>query len=743
MTEATDARLSRRDDAREAPEGYLARKSRAVGIAHAGAARAALDEPRQATPPVAEPRPSIRTIGGVEIDDPYAWLEDPADPATIAYLDAENAHREAVMAPTRALQERLYAEMLGRIEQTDRSVPVALDGWRYQVRTEEGEQHPILCRMPTDRDDEETLLDLNAMLRTGYIRLGGWLPSPDGRFLAYLLNETGGIEQTLFVLDMERGEALPDAIPLVADFAWANDSLTLVYVGQDETLRPAELRRHRLGDDPSAALLLYREEDPVFSLGVEATKDRAYLLVTSWSAESSEVRFLPAAEPSAELSLFAPRRPGILYSLEHLGDEWLVLTNEEARDFKLLAAKVADPAARRELVQHQPGRLLAGLDVFAHHLVLYGRDDGLTQVWIRDHAGSHLRRVPFAEPAFVVHGEWNPTFAAGVVRVAYSSFVTPPSVYDIDLATGERTLLKRDRIPSGHDPAAYAVERLTASAPDGAGVPISLVRRADAPPGPLPTLLYGYGAYGISSEPGFDPKRLSLLDHGMAFAIVHVRGGQELGRGWYEDGKLLAKTNSFTDFVAGAEFLVAKRRADRERLVFAGGSAGGLLMGAVVNLRPDLPRAVVAWVPFVDVLRVMVDPSLPLTTGEYEEWGDPADPAFRDLIAAYSPYDHVAASAYPAMLITGGITDDQVPYWQPAKWTAKLRATKTDDRELLLRMHLGAGHGGASGRYDLLREVAHDYAFVLRAVDLADAEPRSGSAAEAASETVPTEGVTR
>ncbi len=709
-----------------AGSGYLDRKSRAIGVARLASAAVA-DRGGPLAPPVAEARPSVREFAGIRVEDPYAWLENPDDPATIAYLEAENAYREAVMAPTQGLQERLYEEMLGRIEQTDRTVPVALDGWRYYTRTEEGQQYPILNRVRQTGAPEQVLLDLNAMVRTGYIRLGRWRPSPDGRLLAYLLNETGGIEQTLFVKDLERGEMLAEAIPLVASFAWANDGQTLFYVKQDDALRPAELFRHALGADPAADRLLYREENPVFSLGIDATKDRAFLLLTSWSSESSEVRSLPADRPADPWTLFAPRRPGILYSLEHLGDEFLVLTNEEARDFRLLAAKVADPTTRRELVPHRPRRLLEEIDVFARHLVLYGRDEGLTQVWIRDHAAGGLRRAPFAEPAYHVRGEWNPTFDAATVRVAYSSFVTPPSVSDIDLETGERTLLKQDRIPSGHDPAAYVVERLAAPAPDGVAVPISLVRRADAPAGPLPTLLYGYGAYGISSEPGFDPKRLSLLDRGMAFAIAHVRGGQELGRGWYEDGKLLAKKHSFTDFVACAEFLVAEGRAARDGLVFAGGSAGGLLMGAVVNLRPDLPRAVVAWVPFVDVLRVMADPSLPLTAGEFVEWGNPADPVFRDEIAAYSPYDHVASTAYPAMLITGGITDDQVPYWQPAKWTAKLRATRTNDADLLLRMHMGAGHGGASGRYDLLREVAHDDAFVLRAVGLAETDPTPGS----------------
>jgi oligopeptidase B len=681
---------------------------------------------RPPAPPVAEPRPTVRSFGDVRIEDPYAWLEDPDDPATIAYLEAENAYREAMTARLAPLREALYQEMLGRIEQTDRTVPLRIGDWFYATRTVEGLQHPILVRArdeaaleSADRSGEEVLLDLNAMNRTGYVRLDDWEPDPTGRLLAFRLNETGGIEGTLRIKDLATGETLADEIAPVADFVWANDGRTLFYVRQDEDLRPADLLRHVLGDDPAADPLLYREEDERFALGVHAAKDRSFLFATSWSAEFSEVRFLPADRPGDGWRVFAPRREGVLYSLEHAGDEFLVLTNEDARDFRLLAARTDDPCVRRELVPHRPGRLLAGMESFADHLVLFGREDGLTQVWLRPWATGELRRLGWDEPVYAVHGLATPEFRSPTVRVEYSSFATPPTVFDLDLATGERTLRKQDRIPNGHDPAAYVAERLEATASDGVRVPISLVRRADAPAGPLPTLVYGYGAYGYSMEPAFNRTVLSLLDRGMAFAIAHVRGGQELGRAWYEDGKLLRKPNTFTDFVACAEHLVAAGCADRERLVFVGGSAGGLLMGAVVNLRPDLPRAVLAEVPFVDVLRVMADPALPLTTGEFLEWGDPADPVFRAAIAAYSPYDNVAATAYPAMLLTGGINDDQVPYWHPAKWIAKLRATRTNDAPLFLRTHMGAGHGGSSGRYDRLREDAHDFAFVLDAVGLA------------------------
>jgi oligopeptidase B len=685
--------------------------------------------PNGLRPPIAEARPQVRTFTGVEIADSYSWLENPADPEVIDYLKAENAYREAAMAPTAALQDALYDEMIGRIQQTDRSVPVKIGPWRYAVRTEEGRQYPILVREPDGGGPEQTLLDLNEMVRTGYINLRDWEPSPDHRYLAYLLNETGGLEQTLSVKDLVTGETLPDVIPDVGgDVVWANDSQTLFYLKQDAARRSFQVARHRLGDDPANDPVGYTETDEVFSLDLSAAKDRSYLFLTSRSMESDEVRSLAADEPEGDWRVFDERRPGVIYHLEHRGDEFLILTNENAPNFKLQRAPVAapEPTNRRDVVPHDPELVLAGFDVFARGVVLYGREDGLSQLYLLPPGSDTPLRVEFDESVYVVRGEWTPEFDSPAVRIRYSSFVTPNTIYDLDLETGERTLLKQDVIPSGHNPERYVAERLWATAPDGERIPISLVRLREQPPGPRPLLLYGYGSYGVNTEPAFRTDILPLVDRGVAFAMAHIRGGQERGRWWYEAGKLLRKKNSFTDFIAAADHLVASGRTSRDQLALLGGSAGGLLIGAVVNARPDLAHAAIAAVPFVDVVRVMLDPSLPLTTGEFVEWGNPVDPDYRAYIGSYSPYDNTAARPYPHLLITGGINDDQVPYWQPAKWTAKLRAVAPGGNLVLLRMNLGAGHGGASGRYDRLRELAHDYAFVLFALGLAGSETDGG-----------------
>ncbi|HET7094810.1 MAG TPA: S9 family peptidase, partial [Thermomicrobiales bacterium] len=614
-----------------------------ISTAHAGL------EPPGVRPPAADARPAVRAVSGVEIADPYAWLENPADPETIAYLKAENAYRDAVMAPTAALQDTLYAEMLGRIQQTDRSVPVKIGPWRYAVRTEEGRQYPILVREPAEGGPEATLLDLNAMLRAGYISLIDWAPSPDHRYLAYLLNETGGLERTLYVKDLVTGETLPEAIPDVGgDVVWANDSRTLFYLKQDAARRSFQLARHRLGDDPAADAVGYTEADEVFSLDLSATNDRSFLLLSSGSKESNEIRFLAANEPDGEWRVFDGRRNGILYHLEHRDDEFLILTNEHAPNFKLQRAPVAapQPANRRDLVPHDPDRMLAVFDVFERGIVLYGREDGLSQVYLLPAGSETPRRVAFDEAVYVVRGEWTPEFESPAVRIRYSSFVTPNAIFDLDLETGDRTLLKQDVVPSGHDPARYVTERLWATAADGERIPISLIRLRDQPPGPQPLLLYGYGSYGLNTEPSFGANILSLVDRGVAFAQAHIRGGQERGRWWYEAGKMLRKQNTFSDFIAAADYLVETGRTSRDQLALLGGSAGGLLIGAVVNARPDLAQAAIAAVPFVDVIRVMLDPSLPLTTGEFVEWGNPLDPEYRAYIGSYSPYDNTAARPY-------------------------------------------------------------------------------------------------
>lgn len=650
--------------------------------------------------------------------DPYAWLENPSDQETLAYLEVENRHAEAVMAATGELRATLYAEMLGRIEQTDQSVPIPVDGWFYYTRTEEGRQYPISCRKRGRLDaPEEILLDLNALVEE-YIALRVFRPSPDHRYLAHSLNEDGGLEYTLYLKDLDTGRLLPEQVPNVEQAEWAADGRTIFYTRQDAAKRPFELLRHTLGDDPASDALLYREEDQTFSLYLTKSDSRAYLFLLGWNPETTEVRFLPVDRPTAPLALFAPRRRGIQYFLEHHGDDFLIRTNERAVNFKLMAAPVANPVpdAWREVVPHRESALLDGVHVFAQHLVLSGAEEGLDRIWVHDLAVGRTRSLSFDEAVYAVGPVDNWEFATTRLRFEFTSLVTPVSTYDEDLATGERTLLKREAVLGGHDSNDYVSERLFAEAVDGERVPISVVRRRDAA-GPGPLLLMGYGAYGSSFPPSFDANRLSLLERGVGFAVAHVRGGQELGRRWYDDGKLLQKKNTFTDFVACAEHLIAAGYAAPDRLVAQGGSAGGLLMGAITNMRPDLFAAVVAEVPFVDVVRTMLDPSLPLTAGEFDEWGDPRDPVYRDYIGSYSPYDNVVAQPYPALLITAGLNDDQVRYWEAAKWTAKLRASKTDANPLLLKTEMGAGHGGPSGRYDALREIAFLNAFVLLALE--------------------------
>ncbi|HYH11538.1 MAG TPA: S9 family peptidase, partial [Thermomicrobiales bacterium] len=631
------------------------------------------------------------------------------------------------MAPVAGLRETLYEEIRGRIQLTDVSVPTPIDDWFYYSRTEEELQFPIFARRQGSMDaPEEVLLDLNEMVgESGYIRLDEFNPSPDHRYLSYILNRTGGIEGILHVLDTETGETLPEEYEPVGGAVWASDSQTLFYVAQDEALRPFEVFRHTLGSDPATDVSVYVEEDDVYYAWPFRAKDGSYLFVGSYSYETSEEWYLPADEPEGEWTLFEPRREGIIYSLEHLDGDFLLLTDEDAPNFKLLAAPVSDPspANRRELVPHREDVLLENVDPYAGYLVLWGREAGMPQIWVRENTTGGTQMLAYDEAVYDVWPADNRTFATTVFRFNYDSFATPHSVFEHDMATGARVLLDQQEVIGGHDPGQYVSERLFATAEDGTEVPVSLVRRLDMAEGVRPLLLEGYGAYGISSPVYFSTSRLSLLDRGVTFAIAHVRGGQELGRHWYEEGKLLNKKNTFTDFIACSEHLVDAGYTSADQLVAQGGSAGGLLMGAVANMRPDLYRAIIASVPFVDILRVMLDPSLPLTTGEYVEWGNPAEPEYYDYIASYDPYVNVTAQAYPNLLITGGIEDDQVPYWQPAKWTAKLRATATGDNLILLRMNMGAGHSGASARDPYFEELAHDMSFVLMMLDLAEVEP--------------------
>jgi oligopeptidase B len=674
------------------------------------------------TPPIPSRRLVEREFSGVTISDDYAWLENPRDPAVIAYLEAENAYLDQVLAATGDLRERLHQELMARVQRTDMHVPVRIDDVYYYIRTETGRDYDILCRRVGSMDaPEQVLLDLNVMAGD-YLRLGSWQPSPDHRYLAYTLNETGGIAYTLRILDMLTGESLPERIPAAPwRMIWA-DNERLVYTGQDAALRSCAAMLHHLGTEADADTLLYREDDEIFSLNLYASPDREFLFMLSSSMDTSEVRYVPLDAPDGELTLFSPRRKGVIYSLEHWRDEFLVLTNEGARDFQLLAVPI-DPTRRdqvRTVIPPQDGRLLEQYSLFRSGTLVSGRLDGGSRLWLLDPDTGVLRDVDFGEAVYDVSEGDNRDFNAASAVIWYQSMVTPPTAYALNLATGERTLLKQEEVVGGHDPANYVSLRTFATAADGTHVPISLVRRRDAPSGPRPLLLMGYGSYGHSFDPGFNRNALSLLDRGITLAIAHVRGGQDLGRAWYEDGKLLRKQNTFTDFIACAEHLIAVGETTPDQLAAMGGSAGGLLMGAVVNARPDLFRAIVARVPFVDVIRVMLDPSLPLTTGEFVEWGDPRDPASLAYMRAYSPYENTRAQEYPWLLITAGIGDDQVPYWQPAKWTARLRELKTDANPLLLHTNLQAGHGGHSGFSGAMWETALVYAFLLYALGLAE-----------------------
>ncbi len=670
-------------------------------------------------PPRARVRPVVHRLhADIRIDE-YGWLRDRQDPEVLAYLDHENAYTDAVMRPTEALQTQLYEEMRARIKETDLSVPEVIDEWLYYSRTESGAQYPIYCRrLNVEHAPEEVLLDLNPLAEgRSYFRLGAFEVSPDHRLLAWSSDTTGSESFTMRIKDLTTGAMLGESIGnLSSAGAWANDSRTLFYVVLDSARRPCSLYRHRLGEDPTGDQLVYFEEDESFFVDIDRTRSRAYLLLELTSHSTTEVRFASADRPEEPFRVIVPRQPGVEYGVGHHGDRFFITTNDEAPNFRLVSAPVGDPSKARwtPVLPYRPAVRVDGTDVFRDHLVVYEREAGLRQVRIiaLETGADHL--IHFPEPVYSVRRHDNPEFDTTLLRFTYTSLVTPSAVVEYGMADRSWTVRKQTEVLGGYDPAQYASERLFATAPDGTRVPISLVyRRPLERDGRRPLWLNGYGAYGVSFDPGFSSNSLTLLDRGFVVAIAHVRGGEEMGRTWYESGKLLEKRNTFTDFIAAAEHLIAQGYTSPDRLVINGGSAGGLLMGAVTNLRPDLFAAVVAEVPFVDVVNTMLDASLPLTVIEYDEWGNPSEPDAYACIRSYSPYDNVETKAYPHMLVTAGLHDPRVAYWEPAKWVARLRSRKTDGNRLLLRTNMAAGHGGASGRWDFLREVAFKYAFVL------------------------------
>jgi len=667
--------------------------------------------------PVATIQPKTITLNGYTWTDNYFWLRERSDPAVIAYLEAENEYTAAMMQQTESFQEKLYQEMLDRIKETDLTVPEKIDDYYYYTRTETGQQYRIYCRKKgTLEADEEILLDLNEMAADhDYFRLGVYKISPNHRLLAYSIDTTGAEMYTLFVKDLDTGQLLTDEIPnTYYSVEWANDNKTLFYNVLDEAKRPYQLYRHILGTGEDA--LVFHETDETFSLSLRKTRSKAYLILHLHHRTMTEIRYLNADEPMGEFQVIHPRQQNLEYSVDHHSDNFLIVTNDQAENFKVVSVATANPAKEnwQEIIPHRPVVKVDGIAAFQDHLVVHEREDGLEKIRITHLSSNETHYIDFPEAAYTYWPHANREFHTHLLRFSYTSLITPDSVFDYDMNARTRELKKQEEVLGGYDPKLFETERIFAIANDGTKVPISLVyKKGLVKNGQNPLLLYGYGSYEASMSPAFISHRLSLLERGFVYAIAHIRGGGEMGRHWYEQGKMFHKRNTFTDFIACAEHLIAEKYTSSQKLAIFGRSAGGLLMGAVVNMRPDLFKVVTAQVPFVDVINTMLDASIPLTTSEYKEWGNPNHKAEYDYIKTYSPYDNVEAKAYPHMLVTAGLNDPRVHYWEPAKWTAKLRALKTDNNVLLLKTDMSSGHGGPSGRYEYLREMAFTYAFIF------------------------------
>jgi len=702
---------------------FAAASAPALARAQTPGAPAATDTarpPRPPLPPIAKTIPKLdTTLGDVRVDN-YFWLRDDSrkSPDVIAYLEAENRYTAAWLKHTDALQAQLFDEMKARIKETDLSVPQREGHYYYYARTVAGQQYPILCRKRGSLTaPEEVMLDENALgAGRAYFRVGASRVSPDERLLAFTVDTTGAERYLLVVKNLASGALLADTIREVNySLEWANDNHTLFYGRGDAANRSYQVVRHVLGSAPSTDSVVFQEPDVLYNLDLGKTKDRRFLLIGDESYDQSDIRYLPADRPTEAWRTLVPRTPGVLYPVaEHRRDAFLVLSNEHALNFKLLRLSDRDPTQLSELVPASDSILLAGIDVFRDYVVLYERGNATQRIRVLSPEHHSVYAIDFPEKIYSYRTAENPEFDTDQLRFTYASFVTPPSVYDYDLRRHTRQLRKRTEVLGAYDPSHYGMARAWATAKDGARIPISLVYRNPlVQDGTRPLLLYAYGSYGSSTDPTFSSNLVSLLDRGVVYAVAHIRGGQEMGRQWYEQGRLLKKKNTFTDFIAAAEHLIAEHYTSSDRLAIRGGSAGGLLMGAVVNMRPELFKAVVADVPFVDVINTMSDSTIPLTTEEWLQWGDPRKPPWYSYMKSYSPYDNIVRQAYPAMLVTAGLNDPRVGYWEPAKFVAKLRATKSDDHVLLLRTNMGAGHGGASGRYDALHEQAIRYAFIL------------------------------
>ncbi len=678
------------------------------------------NRPTNLTPPQAKVLPTKLEKHGHQRIDNYYWLNKRDNPEVLAYLTAENEYAKAAMAHREGLEEALFEEIRGRIKQTDLSVPYKLDDYFYYTRFEEGKEYPLYCRkLRTLEADEELMLDVNVLAEGHeYCSVGGLAISFGQGILAYAVDTQGRRIYTIRFKDLGSGETLPDMIPEVTgNLAWANDNRTLFYSKQDPaTLRSFQIYRHSLGTEGGQDELVYEETDETFSTVVFKTKSKRYLMITSHQTVSTEYRYLDANDPLGEFQVLVPRERDHEYDVDHYQDAFYIRTNFRAKNFRLMTTTVGEPGKEhwQEMIPHREDVLLESFELFQDYLVVEERKQGLIQLRILPWKGGDEHYLDFGEPTYFAFLGENPEFNTPLLRFVYTSMTTPNSVFDYNMTTREKTLLKQEEVLGGFDTTHYQTERLWASARDGMQVPISLVyRKGLVKNGNNPLLLYGYGAYGASMDASFSSSRISLLDRGFVFAIAHVRGGEELGREWYERGKLLNKKNTFADFIDCAEYLLREGYTNQERLFAMGGSAGGLLMGAVVNMRPDLFKGVVAQVPFVDVVTTMLDSNIPLTTGEYDEWGDPNQSNYYQYILSYSPHDNVQAKAYPHLLVTAGLHDSQVQYWEPAKWVAKLRAIKTDENLVLLKTTMDAGHGGLSGRFRRFKELAFIYAFLL------------------------------
>ncbi len=688
-------------------------------------------------PPLARQEPVVLTAHGDSRQDPYDWLRDRGypqvtDPAVLAHLTAENDYTDRVLGTEgEGLRQSLFEELKARLKPDDSGVPYRAGGFLYQVRFAAGQDHAIHVRWPLaaaldgqPAGDPQVILDVNALAAgKDFMDVGAVEPSPDGRYLAYSVDDQGAEMFTLLVRDLATGEILGPGVPGTSgEVAWASDNRTLFYVLRDESQRPKKVMRHTLGSDPGTDVLVYEEADPSWWVGIGRSLSGRFIQIGTGTLVASETRLIPADDPTAPPRVVVPRRDEHLYSVADQGDGLWILTNDRHLNFRLVRAPLDDwsESAWQEVMPAGDRQYLTGLLALRDWLLVFGRQDGLQQVWVRDAAGA-THTIAFPDAVFAVGAGANAHYEAATVRLRYDSLVTPPTTYDYDPAARRLTVRKVQEIPSGYDPALYTSERLMAPARDGTLIPVSVVYRKDfRKDGAGPLHLYGYGSYSMAMDPHFSPSRISLLDRGFAYAIAHIRGGDEFGRPWHDAGRLLNKPNTINDFLDAAQFLVQQGFARPGHISIEGGSAGGTLVGAALNQAPEgLFRAAVAHVPFVDVISTLLDESLPLTASDYPEWGNPNDPAIYAVMKGYSPYDNVARRAYPHLLITAGLNDYRVTYWEPAKWAAKLRTHKTDDHVLLLRTEMSAGHGGSTGRFDRLKEVALAYAFLLWAHGLA------------------------